>query len=106
MTPLIQDFVREMVDRIVAEFHPRRVYLFGSYVWGTPAADSDIDLMVVVDRLQESSTRMARRAYRAIRRREAPVDILFRGLDSFTVKAAHPSTLEHKVQREGILLHG
>jgi predicted nucleotidyltransferase len=106
MLPEVQDIVKEMVARIVAEFHPRRVYLFGSCAWGTPSADSDIDLMVIMDDAPESPTRMARRAYRKLRPRTVPVDILFRGIDSFKARAAHPSTLEHQIEREGILLHG
>ena len=95
-----------MVDCIVAEFHPLRVYLFGSRAWGAPQADSDIDLMVVMDHLPDSPTRMARRAYRVLRWRKDPVDVLFRGTESFTAKAAHPSTLEHRIEHEGLLLHG
>jgi predicted nucleotidyltransferase len=98
--------VVEMVTRLVAEFHPLRVYLFGSYAWGNPSSDSDIDLLVVMDHLPDTSPRLARRAYRALRGRKAPVDILFRGLESFTSRAAHPSTLEHKIDRDGVLLHG
>ena len=33
-------------------------------------------------------------------------DILFRSTESFDMRAAHPSTLEHKVVAEGILLYG
>jgi predicted nucleotidyltransferase len=106
MAPKVQDIVKAMVARIVAEFHPRRVYLFGSHAWGTPSPDSDIDLMVVMDGLPESPTRMARRAYHALGPRTVPVDILFRGLESFTVRAAHPSTLEHQIDQDGILIHG
>ena len=106
MSPEVQYIVKEMVTRIVAEFHPRRVYLFGSHAWGTPSADSDIDLMVVVDGPLESPTRMARRAYHVLPPRTVSVDILFRRIESFTAKAAHPSTLEHQVDRQGILLHG
>ena len=106
MAPKVQDIVTAMVTRIVVEFHPRRVYLFGSYAWGTPSADSDIDLMVILDDAPESPTRMARRAYRKLRPRTVPVDILFRGIDSFKERAAHPSTLEHQIESEGILVHG
>ena len=106
MAPKVQDIVKAMVARIVAEFHPRRVYLFGSYAWGIPSADSDIDLMVIMDDAPDSPTRMARRAYHKLRPRTVPVDILFRGIDSFKERAAHPSTLEHQIEREGILVHG
>ncbi len=40
----IQAFVRE----VVARYHPRRVILFGSYAYGKPTADSDVDLLVVM----------------------------------------------------------
>ncbi len=42
-----------MVDRIVQQFHPRRVVLFGSRAHGTATADSDIDLLVVLDRVAD-----------------------------------------------------
>ena len=42
-----------MVDRIVARFHPRRVVLFGSRARGTAAPESDIDLLVVLDRVAD-----------------------------------------------------
>jgi predicted nucleotidyltransferase len=106
MTPVVQDIVKDMVDRIVAEFHPRRVYLFGSHAWGQATPDSDIDLMIVVDSLAESPARMACRAYGVLRGRTLPTDILFLSTESFDRRAAHPSTLEHKVDHEGILMHG
>ena len=42
--------LREIVDRIVRGFSPRKIILFGSRARGTPAADSDVDLVVVTDR--------------------------------------------------------
>jgi uncharacterized protein len=106
MTPLIQDILTDMVDRLVAEFHPLKVYLFGSHAWGEPSADSDIDLMIVMEHLPESPTRMAQRAYHILPSRTVPVDILFRDIDSFKVWAAHPSTLEHLIERQGVVLYG
>jgi predicted nucleotidyltransferase len=40
--------IRRYVDRVVAEFHPERVILFGSHAYGKPHADSDVDLLVVM----------------------------------------------------------
>ena len=42
-----------MVDRIVQQFHPRRVVLFGSRARGTATADSDVDLLIVLDRVAD-----------------------------------------------------
>ncbi len=40
--------VQPLLDRIVASWHPREIWLFGSRARGTAAADSDWDLLVVV----------------------------------------------------------
>lgn len=40
----------EAVARDIAEkFQPQRIILFGSYAYGTPTDDSDVDLLVVMD---------------------------------------------------------
>jgi len=45
-----QQKIQEMVHRIVENFHPERVVLFGSYARGTAGPDSDVDLLVVMQR--------------------------------------------------------
>jgi len=42
--------LREIVDRIVRGFSPRKIILFGSRARGTAAAESDVDILVVTDR--------------------------------------------------------
>jgi predicted nucleotidyltransferase len=39
----------ELLDPVVAYFNPRRVIVFGSVARGDAGADSDIDLLVIVD---------------------------------------------------------
>lgn len=41
--------IEDMVRRLVQEYHPERVVLFGSYAYGTPNEDSDIDLLIIKD---------------------------------------------------------
>jgi predicted nucleotidyltransferase len=40
--------ILDVCDRIVAKFRPVRIILFGSHAYGSPADDSDVDLLVVV----------------------------------------------------------
>ena len=37
-----------MIQRIVKRFRPERIILFGSYAYGVPHADSDVDILVVM----------------------------------------------------------
>jgi len=40
--------IKEYCQRIVREFHPEKIILFGSHAYGTPDENSDVDLMVVM----------------------------------------------------------
>ncbi len=40
-----------LVRQIAEQFHPESIILFGSYAYGTPRPDSDVDLLVVMDTL-------------------------------------------------------
>jgi len=41
------DLIQTMTDRIVQDFNPLRIILFGSYARGDAGPESDIDLLVV-----------------------------------------------------------
>src|SRR5947209_14158413 len=40
--------IRRYARAIAARFDPNRIILFGSHAYGTPHADSDVDLLVVM----------------------------------------------------------
>ena len=43
--PVLQEIIR----RIVHATNPAKIILFGSYAYGTPHADSDIDILVIME---------------------------------------------------------
>ncbi|MBI3442631.1 MAG: nucleotidyltransferase domain-containing protein [Candidatus Sungbacteria bacterium] len=44
---IVEQKIKEVVDKIVAQFQPEKIILFGSYAWGTPHEDSDVDFFVI-----------------------------------------------------------
>lgn len=52
----------EIVRRLVCEFAPERIYLFGSQARGDAGPDSDYDLMVVVGKRGKPGYELAERA--------------------------------------------
>ena len=42
--------IREMAGKIASRFNPQRVVLFGSYARGEATENSDVDLLVVVEK--------------------------------------------------------
>ncbi len=45
----VMDMILEIVDKIKNEYKPEKIILFGSYAYGHPDRDSDIDLFIIKD---------------------------------------------------------
>lgn len=43
----VADSLRRAVDRLRRQYQPERIVLFGSYAYGKPTEDSDIDLLII-----------------------------------------------------------
>lgn len=96
----------EITRRLVLEFAPVRVILFGSHAWGEPGEDSDIDLLVVVGSSSEPRYQRAVRAHRVLADLPVAKDVLVETVEEFAFRAQAPASLEHKIVREGRLLYG
>ena len=46
---ITENQISEIVKRIVENYHPDKIILFGSYAYGKPTKDSDVDLLIVKD---------------------------------------------------------
>lgn len=68
--------IRCLSERIAQEFHPERIILFGSYAYGRPTIDSDVDILVVMP----FKGKPARKALEIINRVDPrfPIDLLVR----------------------------
>src|SRR6266567_7841920 len=67
--------IRRYARQVVEQFYPDQVILFGSYAYGTPTPDSDVDLLVVMPARDQFS--QAVRIAEAIER-GFPLDLLVR----------------------------
>ena len=79
VTPLMLD---EIVARITAVARPARVIVFGSTVTGTATADSDIDLLIVLDEVDDARLESVR-LRRALRGVGAPLDVIVMRTERF-----------------------
>ncbi len=69
--------INAVVQKIVQEFNPEKVILFGSYAYGKPSVDSDVDLLIVAESTERPAQR-ATRAYRTVHGKTFPMDIIVR----------------------------
>ena len=103
---LKQDAVlQEIVERLVEALHPARIYLFGSQARGDTTADSDYDLMVLVDHRTEPRYRLSQQGHRALWGIPAAVDVVVWDRETFDARLHLKASLPATVVREGKLLH-
>jgi predicted nucleotidyltransferase len=104
-SPSIEWQIQRMVRRIVAQFHPERVILFGSQARGEAGPDSDVDLLVVMP------VKVSRRRQKQVDIRVAlhdipvPKDIIVTSPEDFAWRKEVVGTIEHPAAREGKVLY-
>lgn len=106
MQALEQDILDEMVRRLVAEFQPEQIILFGSYAWGEPTDDSDIDLFVIVPDNKEKPIDRMRRAHHCLGGLGVSKDVLVKTRAEADRYRHVRASLEYKVFHEGRVLYG
>ncbi|MHA1861822.1 MAG: nucleotidyltransferase domain-containing protein [Candidatus Ranarchaeia archaeon] len=76
--PIItESVIEDIVAKITQHFHPHKIILFGSRVWGKTKEWSDIDLLVIMEYAGYSSQIAAEISIIA-KPRYVPIDILVR----------------------------
>jgi predicted nucleotidyltransferase len=92
-------------DRLVKVYQPLEIYLFGSYAWGTPSDDSDLDLLIVVSRSTKKSYERAVKGYHELREMTISKDILVFTKKEFDENSIDVTTICYKTKHEGKLLY-
>ncbi len=106
MNAAYEDLLETATQRLVAEFQPEEIYLFGSHAWGTPDQDSDIDLMVIVPQSEERPIRRDQRAQRCLGRLPVSADVLVRTRHEVNRVRELQGSLTHEVLQKGRKIYG
>ena len=103
----MENEIRAIAEKIRDTVDCEKIYLFGSYAYGEPHQDSDLDFYVVLS--SDSSLRPIK-AMRIIRRslndvkRTMPVDVIAARSSRFAEMSTLP-TMERRIVKDGILLY-
>ena len=98
----LQDIVRHLVDA----YHPLQIVLYGSFAWGAPHADSDIDLLIVKDTEETPLQRRVHvRRLVAQARRQTPFSPLVLTPAELEQRLAINDSFYEDILEHGILLY-
>lgn len=96
----------EIHRRLVEAYHPKRLILFGSQVWGTPDQDSDLDILIEIEETEEPVWKRPRKGYRALFGIGIPCDLLVRTSQEIEHESRSPASLISKIITSGQVLNG
>lgn len=95
---VIRDFARRVAER----FQPDKIILFGSYAYGTPNADSDVDILVVMPaRNQRSQAYKIRLGISA----PFPMDLIVRTPDTLKWRLEEGDSFLREIMSKGKVLY-
>jgi len=104
-TMISKETIEEVKNRLVKIYNPVAIYLFGSYAWGMPTDDSDLDLLIVVDKSDEKSYKRPIPGYEVLRGLDISKDIIVHTKEVFDRRSNEITTLEYKIKRDGKVLY-
>jgi predicted nucleotidyltransferase len=94
--------IQSVANEIARRFHPQRIILFGSYAYGRPDGDSDVDFLVLMK---------GRRVHdRALKIRQQidfdfPVDVLVRSPGEYRRRIAWGDFFLREIHEKGKILY-
>src|SRR5882762_5489194 len=97
------DQIESLSRQIAAEFRPQRIVLFGSYAYGEPTHDSDVDLLVVLP----FTGRPVRKAIeiRSRVRPKIPIDLMVRTPDQLADRIEQGDWFMREIVEKGRTLY-
>jgi len=108
---MLPDLIQHEIIGCLQAINPEKVILFGSYAYGTPDADSDIDLYVVtredfVPANFKENLQVKKKVYTALSkfRKKYPSDILVHTLPVHKKFIELGSSFSKEIMQKGIVL--
>ena len=98
-----RDEIRAFVDQLVRRFQPGKVILFGSYAYGQPTPDSDVDLMVIMSHPGSGASQATR--IRIACPRTFPLDLIVRSPAEVRQRLRMGDAFIREVTSKGVVLH-
>ena len=100
-----KETIDEVKNRLVKTYDPIAIYLFGSYAWGNPTEDSDLDILIVVDKSDERPIKRSIEGYKALWGLGISKDIIVYTENEFENAAQKKMTLSYKIKSMGKVIY-
>ncbi|MEI7580901.1 MAG: nucleotidyltransferase domain-containing protein [bacterium] len=93
-------------ERLVKAYDPIKIYIFGSYAWGKPHEDSDLDLMIIIP--SSNTPKPHLRTYtghKALFGLDIAKELIVLTEQEFKDRSSNENFLAYKVKNEGLCIY-
>lgn len=97
--------IEEATKRLVDTYKPLKIYIFGSYAWGCPDDDSDLDFAIIIDKFKDTHHKTLVDGHKALIDLKISKDLIVYETLDFEKRAEHQSSLCHKIKEEGKIVY-
>ncbi len=102
--PITEAKIRQAAQKIAEAAQPEKIILFGSYAYGHPTPDSDVDLLVIMDSEQSIHARSVQIS-EILYPRPFPVDIIVRTPAEVAERIALGDVFFREIMTKGKVLY-
>jgi len=99
------ELIRSLILKSISKDILKKIYLFGSYAYGNPTEESDIDLCVIIENNINRKDVFMDISLSLLKNKIIEFDLLVYREEVF-YNIRNPDSVENTIIKEGILLYG
>jgi len=104
---ILQEPLTNLVNSLKDDEDVKLIILFGSYAYGNPNADSDLDIAIISERSFDELSDASKKIRKKLRRKVGmPMDLLIFNYERFTARVQEGFSFETEIFEKGIRLYG
>jgi len=102
-----KQIIKKIAEKVRRQYHPQKIIVFGSYAWGNPTRDSDVDLLIIKE-TNEKHRERSLKVRRILSEENALVgiDILVYTPEEFAKRIEMEDSFLSKILKRGKVLYG
>ncbi len=101
---IAQEQIESVVQVIVEGYEPMKIILFGSYAYGHPTKDSDLDLLIIKDG-EASGIQRNRRVRNILKDFSIPIDVIVKSSQEFDMLKDVIGTVIYPANKYGKVIY-
>ena len=104
---MLQEPLTNLVNSLKDDEDVKTIILFGSYAYGNPNTDSDLDIAIISDRSFNELSETSKKIRKKLRRKIGmPMDLLIFNYERFMARVQEGFSFETEIFEKGVRLYG